>query len=151
MQDAGHFPSYPQVHSSLHQNRLTFSLPLPRHSAYSLACACQVPALEAQFHGVRTACTTSYTAAPRLPEGAPGPALCHQHRTCSVHASLRGLSLCQECRPLYRHPASHLLALTNSAPGPSPWETVPEASSPSAPVPVPVLVSCGPALRDLTA
>lgn len=68
MQDAGNFSSYPQVDSSLHQNRLTFSLPLPRHSAHSLACACQVPALDAQFHGVRTACTPcAPPPAPQLP------------------------------------------------------------------------------------
>lgn len=68
MQDAGHFSSYPQVDSSLRQNRLTFSLPLPRHSAHSLACACQVPALDAQFHGVRTACPPcAPPPAPQLP------------------------------------------------------------------------------------
>lgn len=82
---------------------------------------CPIPRGKDSLHSM---CTTSCTAAPRLPEGAPGPALCHQHRTCRVHASLRRLSLCQESRPLYRHPASRLLALTNSAPGPSPWETV---------------------------
>lgn len=136
----------------LHQNLLTSSLPLlgPQHFAWHLPVRFSHEMLNSTRQGPvpleAAACTPCASlATPQLPCRPHVPVdLCRATST-ELAGPTRPCTGCPSARralPPFLHPASRLLALTKSAPGPPPKEPFPEAPSPSAPLPAPVLEAC---------